>query len=116
MLLTLTLSVGAPFAVLSATAPLLQAWYARVRSGHADGKNPYVLYAASNLGSFLALLAYPVVIEPLMTLSGQRLGWSTGYGVFILLMAGLALESPPTCPLTSPRPRSCGSSRWPCIC
>ncbi|WP_339914556.1 fused MFS/spermidine synthase [uncultured Brevundimonas sp.] len=91
LLLTLTLSVGAPFAVLSATAPLLQAWYARVRSGHADGKNPYVLYAASNLGSFLALLAYPVVIEPLMTLSGQRLGWSTGYGVFILLMAGLAL-------------------------
>ena len=54
----LALSVGAPFAVLSATAPLLQAWFARVRAGRADGSNPYVLYAASNLGSFLALLAY----------------------------------------------------------
>lgn len=87
---TLALSVGAPFAVLSATAPLLQAWFARVRAGHADGANPYVLYAASNLGSFLALIAYPVVIEPLMTLSAQRLAWSVGYGVFIALVIGLA--------------------------
>jgi len=91
LLATLTLSVGAPFAVLSATAPLLQAWYARVRAGHADGKNPYVLYAASNLGSFLALLSYPVLIEPLATLSGQRWGWSGGYLVFVLLVVGLAL-------------------------
>ena len=88
---TLALSVGAPFAVLSATAPLLQAWYARVRAGHEDGKNPYVLYAASNLGSFLALLSYPILIEPLTTLSGQRWGWSGGYGVFMLLVVGLAL-------------------------
>lgn len=90
LLATLTLSVGAPFAVLSATAPLLQAWYARVRAGHADGKNPYVLYAASNLGSFLALLSYPIIIEPLTTLSGQRIGWSGGYAVFMLLVVGLA--------------------------
>ncbi len=90
LLATLALSVGAPFAVLSATAPLLQAWYARVRAGKPDGQNPYVLYAASNLGSFLALLAYPVLIEPLATLSGQRLGWSGGYGVFMALVALLA--------------------------
>jgi hypothetical protein len=90
LLATLTLSVGAPFAVLSATAPLLQAWYARVRAGHADGANPYVLYAASNLGSFLALLAYPVVIEPLMSLSGQRAGWSGGYAAFLLMIVALA--------------------------
>ncbi|UQV18273.1 hypothetical protein MU852_16325 [Brevundimonas albigilva] len=88
---TLVVSVGAPFAVLSATAPLLQAWFARVRAGHADGQNPYVLYAASNLGSFLALLAYPILIEPLASLSGQRWGWSGGYGLFVLLVAGLAL-------------------------
>jgi SAM-dependent methyltransferase len=88
---TLTLSIGAPFAVLSATAPLLQAWYARVRAGHADGKNPYVLYAASNLGSFLALLSYPVVIEPLATLSGQRWGWTGGYGVFVALIVIMAV-------------------------
>ncbi len=90
LLATLALSVGAPFAVLSATAPLLQAWYARVRAGHDDGQNPYVLYAASNLGSFLALLAYPLLIEPLATLSGQRAGWSGGYAVFMLMVVGLA--------------------------
>jgi thiol-disulfide isomerase/thioredoxin len=87
---TLALSVGAPFAVLSATAPLLQAWYARVRVGHADGKNPYVLYAASNLGSFLALLSYPVLIEPLATLGGQRWGWTAGYGLFVALILVMA--------------------------
>ena len=90
LLATLTLSVGAPFAVLSATAPLLQAWYARVRAGHADGQNPYVLYAASNLGSFLALLSYPILIEPLATLSGQRWGWSGGYVAFMLMVVALA--------------------------
>lgn len=91
LLPTLALSVGAPFAVLSATAPLLQAWFARVRAGHSDGQNPYVLYAASNLGSFLALLAYPVLIEPLTTLSGQRMGWSGGYAAFMLMVAALAV-------------------------
>lgn len=90
LLAVLALSVGAPFAVLSATAPLLQAWFARVRAGEPDGQNPYVLYAASNLGSFLALLSYPILVEPLMTLSGQRIGWSVGYGVFVLLVAALA--------------------------
>lgn len=90
LLATLALSVGAPFAVLSATAPLLQAWWARARVGQDGGRNPYVLYAASNLGSFLALLAYPVVIEPLASLSGQRWGWSFGYGLFVVMVAGLA--------------------------
>lgn len=87
---TLAVSVGAPFAILSATAPLLQAWFARVRANDPDGANPYVLYAASNLGSFLALLAYPIVIEPLMSLSGQRIAWSGGYAVFVIMVAALA--------------------------
>ncbi len=91
LLATLALSVGAPFAVLSATAPLLQAWYARVRAGHADGQNPYVLYAASNLGSFLALLAYPLLIEPLMTLSGQRFTWTGGYAAFVFMVVALGV-------------------------
>ncbi|WP_309645784.1 fused MFS/spermidine synthase [Phenylobacterium sp.] len=86
----LAVSVGAPFAVLSATAPLVQAWHARTI--HAEtGAEPYVLYAASNLGSLLALLAYPVLVEPLATLKNQTLGWSIGYGTFILLMGGLAM-------------------------
>ena len=69
----LALSIGPPFAALSATAPLMQAWYARLRLGGSQGQNPYVLYVASNLGSLLALAAYPAVVEPLMTLSSQRL-------------------------------------------
>lgn len=86
----LAVSVGAPFAVLSATAPLVQAWHARTI--HAEtGAEPYVLYAASNMGSLLALLAYPALVEPLATLKGQTFGWSLGYGGFILLMATLAL-------------------------
>ena len=88
---SLALSVGAPFAILSATAPLLQAWFARLRQGTAEGSNPYVLYAASNLGSFAALLAYPVLIEPLSGLASQTIGWSIGYVAFIGLVAALAV-------------------------
>lgn len=92
LLAVLTLSIGAPFAVLSATAPLVQAWYART-VGQTEGKEPYVLYAASNLGSLLALLAYPIVVEPLLRLADQRIGWSIAYGAFVLLMATLALRA-----------------------
>src|SRR6201991_3885632 len=56
----LAVSIGAPFAVLSATAPLVQAWHARTVGE--EGEEPYVLYAASNLGSLLALLAYPIIV------------------------------------------------------
>ncbi|ATQ42991.1 fused MFS/spermidine synthase [Caulobacter mirabilis] len=85
----LALSIGLPFAILSATAPLVQAWYARTR-GQAGGE-PYALYAASNLGSLLALLAYPVLMEPLMTLQAQRWSWSGGYLAFVLILASLAV-------------------------
>jgi SAM-dependent methyltransferase len=90
LLSVLALSIGAPFAVLSATAPLVQAWHART-VGAEDGKEPYALYAASNLGSLLALLAYPVLVEPAFTVYGQRIGWSLAYVGFVLLMAALAL-------------------------
>ncbi|MBL8556346.1 MAG: fused MFS/spermidine synthase [Phenylobacterium sp.] len=90
LLAVLTLSIGAPFAILSATAPLVQAWHART-IGAAEGKEPYVLYAASNLGSLIALLAYPVVVEPAFSLVGQRLGWSAGYGLFVVIIATLAI-------------------------
>jgi SAM-dependent methyltransferase len=86
----LALSLGAPFAVLSATAPLVQSWHARVVHAR-TGEEPYALYAASNLGSLLALLAYPILVEPLVTLRGQTASWSLGYGAFILLMGALAL-------------------------
>jgi len=91
LLSVLALSIGAPFAILSATAPLVQAWYART-VGAAEGKEPYVLYAASNFGSLIALLAYPIIVEPLTSLAGQRYGWSVGYGLFILVIGTLALS------------------------
>jgi hypothetical protein len=90
LLAELALSIGLPFAVLSATAPLVQAWYART-IGAAEGKEPYALYAASNFGSLLALLAYPLVVEPAFTLAGQRHGWSAGYGGFVLVIGALAI-------------------------
>jgi SAM-dependent methyltransferase len=86
----LTVSIGAPFAILSATAPLVQAWHARTVAAE-EGKEPYVLYAASNLGSLLALIAYPLVVEPTVTVKAQTLGWSLGYGAFGLLLASLGL-------------------------
>lgn len=84
LLATLTLSAGAPFAVLSATAPLLQSWWAAVGGGRRD---PYPLYAASNLGSFGALLLYPLVVEPLLGLQAQRWAWTAGYAGFAALAA-----------------------------
>src|SRR5262245_27456663 len=62
MLLLLTVSVGLPFFAVSTIAPLLQRWFAQ--SGHKHASDPYFLYAASNLGSFAGLLAYPILIEP----------------------------------------------------
>lgn len=86
----LTLSVGAPFAAASATAPLLQAWYAR--TGRADAHDPYYLYAASNLGSFIGLLAYPALIEPLLGAQAQSQAWTAGYvAVVALILMSAAL-------------------------
>lgn len=79
----LTVSVGLPFFVLSTTNPLLQQWFAK--TGHRAAKDPYFLYAASNVGSMLALLAYPFILEPALPLPIQSLTWSVGYGVFAAL-------------------------------
>jgi hypothetical protein len=83
------LSIGLPFAVLSASAPLLQGWFAA--SGHPQAGNPYVLYAASNLGSFVALIVYPITIEPLLTLRQQTELWSSGFAVLAILIATASL-------------------------
>ncbi len=83
---TLTLSIGPVFLVISAGAPLLQSWFAR--TGHPAARDPYFLYAASNAGSLLALLGYPFVIEPLLTLPGQAEAWRTGYFALLALAAG----------------------------
>jgi hypothetical protein len=80
-----TASIGLPFFALAANNPLLQAWF--VRTGHPDGADPYFLYASSNIGSFLALLSYPFVLEPLFSLRTQNLLWTCGYGLLIVLIA-----------------------------
>ncbi|MFO1112022.1 MAG: fused MFS/spermidine synthase [Bradyrhizobium sp.] len=88
-------SIGLPFFALAANNPLLQAWF--VRTGHPNGPDPYFLYASSNVGSFLALLSYPVLLEPVFTLRTQNLIWTGGYGLLILLIGGcgvLLLRSP----------------------
>jgi hypothetical protein len=88
-------SIGLPFFALAANNPMLQAWF--VRTGHPAGPDPYFLYASSNIGSFLALLSYPVFWEPVFTLRTQNLIWTGGYGLLILLIAGcgvLLLRSP----------------------
>src|SRR4051794_24399912 len=88
-------SIGLPFFALAANNPLLQAWF--VRTGHPDGPDPYFLYASSNIGSFLALLSYPVLLEPMFSLHTQNLIWTALYGLLVVLIAGcgmLLLRSP----------------------
>lgn len=88
LLALFAVSIGAPFFALSANSPLLQEWYAS--TGNEDGADPYFLYAASNIGSFGALLAYPLLIEPSIGLSDQGSLWSLGY---VLLIVGLAASA-----------------------
>src|SRR4051794_13545136 len=76
-------SIGLPFFALAANNPLLQAWF--VRTGHPAGPDPYFLYASSNIGSFLALLSYPVLLEPMFTLHKQNMLWTGGYALLFLL-------------------------------
>ncbi len=85
----LLVSLGLPFFALSATTPILQKWFAR--SGHPESADPYFLFAASNSGSLLGLLAYPFALEPFLTLRNQVRLWSFSYGLFLLLAAGCIL-------------------------
>ena len=77
-------AVGIPFVAVSANAPLLQAWFAR--TGHPNGSDPYFLYGASNLGSFFALLAYPLLLEPQFGLTALSRQWTIGF-----LLLGFAI-------------------------
>jgi hypothetical protein len=95
-------SIGLPFFALAANNPMLQAWF--VRTGHPDGPDPYFLYASSNIGSFLALLTYPIVFEPMFTLRMQNIMWTGGYVLLIALIAAcgvLLMRSPAYVPQTS---------------
>lgn len=86
---TFAISIAPPFAVISATAPLVQSWYAR--SGRPDAADPYHLYAASNAGSLIGLAAYPLLLEPLTRLGTQADIWSAGYLALALLLIACGL-------------------------
>jgi len=82
----LTANVALPFLLLAATAPLLQVWYALAF----PGRSPYLLYAFSNAGSLIALLAYPFIIEPHLPLSTTSQAWSWAFGVCGFAILGCA--------------------------
>jgi len=107
-----TVSIGLPFFALSANAPLLQAWFAR--TGHPSAKDPYFLYAASNIGSFLALLSYPLAVEPLTRLGDQTKLWSTlFYGLIALIAAcGVLLVRSKNTMASASRAGKAGAPTW----
>jgi hypothetical protein len=103
LLMLLVTSVGVPFFVVSTSAPLLQKWFSSTT--HPAAKDPYFLYAASNVGSMLALISYPTVVEPLLRLQNQTMTWMVGCGLLVLLIAGCATLmwlSPTAKPETEP--------------
>ena len=89
LLLTMTETVGLPFFVVSTTAPLLQRWFATLPIPSA--RDPYFLYAASNLGSMLALVAYPLVLEPTTGTRFQTWVWAAGYVALVALTSACAM-------------------------
>jgi hypothetical protein len=107
-------SIGPLFFAISAQAPLLQRWFA-VASG---GRDPYALYAASNVGSFGGLLAYPLLVEPGLALKGQSWLWTAGYALVFVAVAVCALLLPrkaadePHVHATSPAPSRKRIAHW----
>jgi hypothetical protein len=85
----LMVSIGPVFFAISAQAPLVQRWFAL-----SGGGDPYPLYAASNLGSFAGLVAYPLLVEPLLPVAVQSIAWSLGYALVIVLIAACVLALP----------------------
>jgi SAM-dependent methyltransferase len=91
ILLLLGAAVGLPYFLLAANSPLLQAWFARAR----PGENPYRLFAVSNLGSLVALLGYPFLLEPNLGGGGQVTLWSLLFAAFAVLCVAVAWGTPP---------------------
>jgi hypothetical protein len=117
----LSVSVGLPYFVLSSAGPLLQSWYSEIHKG-----SPYRLYALSNFGSFLALLAFPLVLEPGLRTKAQAWLWSATFLIFVLGciycahlfgmasvngLSGFANDSPPLT-ITKERTRVLRPTRW----
>ena len=90
---TLLFSIGLPFFIISASNPLLQSWFSRIQ--HYLAVDPYFLFAASNAGSLIALIAFPLVLEPSLGLNEQYKFWRVGFVVLVILMCAIALALKP---------------------
>ena len=117
ILVLLAITVGPPYLLLSSTSPLLQAWYARRKPGGL----PYRLFALSNGASMLALLSYPLFVEPNLPSRVQAIAWSAGFVIFAVLCGLTAWRSsaaspaealPPSEELPAPAPPSTDSFLW----
>jgi len=113
----LTISVGLPYFLLASNSPLMQAWFSRVF----PERSYATLYSLSNAGSLLGLLAYPVLVEPKLSLQNQGWMWSMGFVLFGLFASWIAIQNGRTAPLskpkadsvpTSPRPSTALMSLW----
>jgi predicted O-methyltransferase YrrM len=100
------LSIAPPFAIISASAPLVQSWYAR--SGRDDAGDPYFLYAASNVGSLIGLAGYPLLMEPTTALAMQGIVWTFGYAALAVLLVSCGALTAIT---GTPRPAAAPSER-----
>jgi hypothetical protein len=109
ILALLAVSVGGPYLALAATGPLLQAWFARSW----PGRSPYRLYALSNGGSLLALLAYPVAVETTLRLHVQTASWSAAFGLFAAVCALVAWRARLSAPLEESADGAAASDRPP---
>jgi hypothetical protein len=114
ILLLLAATIGLPYILLSTTSPLLQAWYVAAK----PGAIPYRLFALSNFGSLLALLSYPVLVEPVFTTHGQAYGWSGIYVAFVVVCAAVAFTAlrtshqPPAASATTPAQSQAPPPTW----
>jgi SAM-dependent methyltransferase len=111
-LILYALGVGVPFAVLSANAPLIQSWYGR--SGGPSADDPYFLYGASNLGSLISLLAFPLIAEPFFGISVIGKGWAVGFvalGALLLACGLMPQNSRPVDMISTTAPLATASSK-----
>jgi hypothetical protein len=113
ILALLITTIGLPYFLLSTTGPLVQAWYARSRNGEKPEGAPYRLFALSNAASLLALLSYPVLVEPLLAVRRQAHWWSAAYAAFVLLCSGAAWQAMTAAPAGAEGPAAgAAAPRW----
>jgi len=114
VILMMLVGIGVPFFAVSTSAPLLQRWF--TATGHPSSRDPYFLYAASNAGSLISLLSYPIFVEPNLRLAHQTWLFAGGFGVLILLtlLCGRSSMNPVWPPATTD-PKAAANSPQPAL-